>query len=261
LRIKRRQLSSFGHYKYGLAVVSDSTGIARDGTGTGTWPVRQPGLPTATHSTQPAAEPRGMASHGLVLVISGSTDMVQIPSAPKVMVGRLFIGSILGKGLCTTGLRLWKCRTAANMVTLRASLFLGCLLQSADVRIGYGINITDLTPSQQVTSRIVSQIAGFFLILAALWSKVSFAVTLLRISDGWIKGTVWCVIISVNLVLGGSVAMQWFWCWPSARIWNRDISGTCLPRNVVNGYNMAAAGRWFGSVCPGSLAQTFRLIT
>lgn len=88
----------------------------------------------------------------------------------------------------------------------------------------------------------MSQTSGFLLILCTVWSKTSFGLTLLRISNGWIKATVWFAIISINLAIGGSVAIQWFWCWPSSRIFDHDAPGECLPREVVNGYNMAVAG-------------------
>jgi hypothetical protein len=55
----------------------------------------------------------------------------------------------------------------------------------------------------------VADAAGFFSILAALWSKTSFAITLARISEGWILKTVWVIIVSTNLIMGASAVLVW----------------------------------------------------
>jgi len=51
-------------------------------------------------------------------------------------------------------------------------------------------------------------LGGFFSIVSAAWSKTSFAITLLRISDGWTYKFIWFIIISVNLSLGLAAAVH-----------------------------------------------------
>ncbi|KAK3395248.1 hypothetical protein B0H63DRAFT_387575 [Podospora didyma] len=120
------------------------------------------------------------------------------------------------------------------------ALLLGCALQSADVRIAQFGKTQGL---DSIQARLISTTAGFFLILATLWSKTSFTLTLLRITQSgcWLHRAVWAVAISINLAIGLSLLIQWFWCWPSEKIWNRDVKGQCLPRRVVHGYNIFAA--------------------
>ena len=111
------------------------------------------------------------------------------------------------------------------------------------VGLGYGKHNADI--SQDVFSRLLlySNAAGFCSILAAVWSKTSFAITLLRISDGWTKRFVWFVIITVNLVLGTTSTVQWIQCSPIERLWITDGKGTCWPRQLVININVAAAGK------------------
>lgn len=116
------------------------------------------------------------------------------------------------------------------------------ILQTVAASRGYAKDFSLVDPSKIVGTRIISSTAGFFMILAAAWSKISFALTLLRITDGWTKRIVWAVIVTVSAVLFVSVLIQWFWCWPSYRIWDHNSPGRCLPRQVINGYNMAASG-------------------
>ncbi|MBE3045623.1 hypothetical protein IMZ48_24365, partial [Candidatus Bathyarchaeota archaeon] len=59
-----------------------------------------------------------------------------------------------------------------------------------------------------------SYAAGFTTILGTCWSKTSFGITLLRVSDGWVRWFVWFLIISVNLVLIANAVILWVQCWP-----------------------------------------------
>ena len=85
--------------------------------------------------------------------------------------------------------------------------------------------------------------AGSFSILAALWSKTSFAITVLRISTGWTKKLVWFIIVSVNVALGLSIAFTWGQCVPFQKIYNPRLEGKCLPKSYQIRYNIFTAGR------------------
>ena len=60
-------------------------------------------------------------------------------------------------------------------------------MTSAAVGLGYGKHIWDMDTSVFPRLVLVSNVAGTFSILAALWSKTSFAMTVLRISTGWMR--------------------------------------------------------------------------
>ena len=94
---------------------------------------------------------------------------------------------------------------------------------------------------------ILSMAAGFGSILAASWSKVSFALSLLRISSGRVRVMVLVIIVTTNLVFGALGLMQWIQCWPVARSWDSKTPGKCWPSYIFQGYGAFASGQW----CPG----------
>lgn len=102
---------------------------------------------------------------------------------------------------------------------------------------GYGRPFDDIDPDNLSTMAFFNYAYGFMVLLAAVWSKTSFAVTLLRISDGWTKRLVWFSIITVNAVMGVSAAFQWLQCWPSEKLWKPEVDGACWPSTIVITYN------------------------
>ncbi|OAA59146.1 hypothetical protein SPI_06348 [Niveomyces insectorum RCEF 264] len=101
-----------------------------------------------------------------------------------------------------------------------------------------------------------SYIAGFFTILAAMWGKASFALTLLRIATpgGWIRYAVWFILVTVLLVMGGGAVIQWVQCWPVASLWDHTIPGTCLSSEMVQHYDL------FMSVYSGTMDIVLALL-
>jgi len=123
-----------------------------------------------------------------------------------------------------------------------------CSLLSACVSLGYGRRNSDILPENFDNVLLLSYAAGFASIVAALWSKISFALTLLRISTGRMKGFLWFIVITVNLVLGANATIHWVQCWPLDRLWHPQSHGKCWPRRTVIYYNIFAAGKYLSPV-------------
>lgn len=117
-------------------------------------------------------------------------------------------------------------------------------LISFNITIGYGKHTWDFERKNMPTFRFVSNTSGFFSILAASWSKTSFAITVLRISEGWTKRFVWFVIVSVNVVLTFGAISTYLQCTPSEKLWKPWVPGSCWPKEVIILYNMLTAGTW-----------------
>ncbi|KAK4119115.1 hypothetical protein N657DRAFT_650534 [Parathielavia appendiculata] len=125
------------------------------------------------------------------------------------------------------------------------ALVISCSLQSVGVTYGLGRLYAELDEPTINAISLYSMIAGFGSILATCWSKTSFAISLLRISNGWVKWFVWFIIISVNLVLGSNGAIQWVQCWPIQKRWNYWMEGNCFEPKIVQSYNAFIAGAHF----------------
>jgi len=84
-------------------------------------------------------------------------------------------------------------------------------------------------------------VAGDFAIFAAIYSKTSFAITLLRISEGRTRILLWFIIISVNIALGGSALIPWIQCRPVEKNWNVIVPGKCWNLKIFSYYGMAGS--------------------
>lgn len=125
----------------------------------------------------------------------------------------------------------------------KVALLYSIVLQTVGVSYGLGRHYSDLSDEAISTMGMYSMASGFGSILATCWSKTSFAITLLRISEGWTRYFIWFIIISVNLVLGSNGVIHWVQCWPVEKTWHYFMEGSCLPADVVRNYNTAVAGR------------------
>ncbi|TLS20904.1 uncharacterized protein PpBr36_10772 [Pyricularia pennisetigena] len=64
-------------------------------------------------------------------------------------------------------------------------------------------------------------------IVAQAWSKTSFAMTLLRMTEGWWHHVVLISIVTVNLLFGVSATLFWVGCGPIEKRWRPLIPGKC----------------------------------
>ncbi|KAL2194023.1 hypothetical protein P885DRAFT_43908 [Corynascus similis CBS 632.67] len=121
------------------------------------------------------------------------------------------------------------------------ALVADCAFISASITLGLGRPLTQFNFANLGDFLLFSNFAGSFSILAALWSKTSFAVTVLRISTGWIRAFVWFIIITVNACLGVAIAITWAQCMPIEKVWHPYLEGTCWPKIVQIRYNIFTA--------------------
>jgi hypothetical protein len=113
------------------------------------------------------------------------------------------------------------------------------------VSLGLGHHGRYIDPKKLDQLLMYTYIAGFFSIIAAVWSKSSFAITLLSFSDGWARRVVWFILVSVNVVLGVNATIQWIQCWPPERLWHKSTSGICwISPGSIRAYNTFAAGEF-----------------
>ena len=123
------------------------------------------------------------------------------------------------------------------LVTSWASLALASGFTTASTTFGYGKHLWDIQLGDFYALNVVSTFAGFFSVLAAVWSKTSFAITVLRLSTGWMRWVIWFIIISVNIVLGMSAILQWIRCVPVQRLFDWTVAGECWSQEAVTRYN------------------------
>ncbi|KAK0625472.1 hypothetical protein B0T17DRAFT_508459 [Bombardia bombarda] len=121
------------------------------------------------------------------------------------------------------------------------SLVLSNAFISVSVTYGFGRPLSEFNFKDLNIFLLITNLAGTFSILSALWSKTSFAITVLRISTGWTKALVVFIIISVNISLGVAIAITWGQCTPIAKTWQPRLPGTCWPKFIQIRYNIFTA--------------------
>jgi hypothetical protein len=91
---------------------------------------------------------------------------------------------------------------------------------------------------------LLSTTNASFSIAAAIWSKTSFGLTLLRIVEGRWKTLVWLSIVIVNVTLGGSIAFEWVQCNPTSPNGGSIAGAKCVDPNVIVQYGIVSGGKF-----------------
>ncbi|CAK7237478.1 hypothetical protein SBRCBS47491_009989 [Sporothrix bragantina] len=126
------------------------------------------------------------------------------------------------------------------------ALLAGVVLNVVDVGYGYGHHTWDVDPSHFGSLVTNGTISGTLFLLAACWSKTSFAFTLLRLPIGWMRALVWTIIITLNVLMHMSALSIWIEC-PFGPVTSKEAeSRICIPIPmavefgiVVGGYSAA----------------------
>lgn len=115
---------------------------------------------------------------------------------------------------------------------------------SVNVRHGMGVHVCELAmtrPQELSTVALLSLVTGSISIVATIWSKTSFALTLLRITDyRWLKITLWTMVAFLNVAMGISAVLTMVQCSPVQKSWNTFADGYCW-REAFSAYSVASA--------------------
>jgi hypothetical protein len=119
-----------------------------------------------------------------------------------------------------------------------------------------GKHVYDVPPQNYAAIGLLGNFTGTTSILAAVWSKTSFAVTLLRLMKGKMLVVVWVIIITMNIAMDLNAIFLWVRCSPVALTWDPRGPGTCWAPQVYPTYGMFAAGRCI-STCLSSSTDRY----
>ncbi|KAK5655975.1 hypothetical protein OQA88_5113 [Cercophora sp. LCS_1] len=133
------------------------------------------------------------------------------------------------------------------------------------VALDYGKHGYDINPDNLPKMPFVAVFAGFFSVLAAAWSKTSFALTLIRLSERWMRIMIWFIVVTVNGILGTAMLFMWVKCRPIAKIWDVTLEGECIPGEKIITLFQWSAG-WSGAMdvvlalCPWVLLWNMKML-
>ena len=110
------------------------------------------------------------------------------------------------------------------------------------VSYGYGKHTWDFPMQNFEKTLLVMYVTGTFAIVGIIWSKTSFALTLLRLTKGRMHVLVWFLLVTTNVFLGLSAIFNWVQCTPIEKVWRVSVPGTCWPMTSLVNYHIFSAG-------------------
>jgi apolipoprotein N-acyltransferase len=120
-------------------------------------------------------------------------------------------------------------------------LLIDCCCLTYTVSLGFGKHFLAINPAVLPSMGLMGMVGGVFAIFAVMYSKTSFAITLLRFSEKKTRSLLWFIIISVHIALGGSALIPWIQCNPVEKNWNFMTPGKCWNPKIFSSYAIAAA--------------------
>ncbi|KAF4342119.1 kinesin light chain 1 [Fusarium beomiforme] len=130
-------------------------------------------------------------------------------------------------------------QSCANM-SQEVCLAIATGLEIYNVSLGFGKDISEVDPAVVPTIALVGTLFGLFAVLSAAWSKTSFALTLLRLVDGWMSWFLWFLIIATNIIMDLVIIFSFVKCTPAKKVWHSKLPGTCWNPLVATYYNIFA---------------------
>lgn len=119
--------------------------------------------------------------------------------------------------------------------------------------LGFGRYPCDIPPANLPTIFLEGAgIGSVFSILAIVWSKTSFALTIMRISQGKLRAFVVGLAVAMNIAMMLQGVFVWAKCTPVERNWRPTLPGSCWDTKVSNGY--AVFSGILSGVCDIALA-------
>ena len=113
------------------------------------------------------------------------------------------------------------------------------------VDLGYGKHVWQIPFANLNDMFLIGQVTVTLAICSQAWSKTSFAITLLLISDGIHGRTrvfIWFAVVSINLLFGMAAMFFWIGCTPLEKAWHPFMPGSCWSPNVIVTYGIFTSG-------------------
>ncbi|KAH9872873.1 hypothetical protein J1614_005267 [Plenodomus biglobosus] len=117
-------------------------------------------------------------------------------------------------------------------------LLVEAILTQIGQNVGFGKRIADISPENLSTIILCTSIGASVSCFASTLSKISFGVTLLRLTTGALRWFIWFCIITLFLIMLPSALNTWVQCRPVAKAWNPSIEGTCWPASITINYGI-----------------------
>lgn len=141
---------------------------------------------------------------------------------------------------------------------LQVLLFIEATITQIGQLMGFGKRTVDIDPNNVLTIALWTSIGASISCFASTFSKISFGVTLLRLTTEKIRWTVWFCVVTLFLFMLPSAFITWIQCTPIAKAWNPTIEGHCWDAVITVNYGIfnaawCAAADFYLALLPWTL--------
>ncbi|XPS96929.1 hypothetical protein M3J09_006176 [Ascochyta lentis] len=117
-------------------------------------------------------------------------------------------------------------------------LLVEAILTQMGQLLGFGKRTVDIDPNNLLAIALYTSIGASISCFASTFSKISFGVTLLRLTSGPVRWFVWFCIVTLFLIMLPSAFITWIQCTPTAKAWNPTLEGTCWDATITVNYGI-----------------------
>lgn len=120
----------------------------------------------------------------------------------------------------------------------QALLLVEAIITQTGQVLGFGKRTVDIDPNNVLTIALFTSVGASISCFASTFSKISFGITLLRLTTGKIRWSVWFSVLTLFLFMLPSAFITWIQCTPTARAWNPAIEGHCWDATYTVNYGI-----------------------
>ncbi|KLU89502.1 hypothetical protein MAPG_08473 [Magnaporthiopsis poae ATCC 64411] len=121
-------------------------------------------------------------------------------------------------------------------------LLFNAIMVQIQTGMGYGKHFYDIAIENSNTMALYGLIAISVVVMGQVWSKTSFAMTLLRITGPKTKIFVWFLIITINVFMTLGAIFFWVQCTPFSKAWTPlMVGGQCWDPEINISYGIFAS--------------------
>lgn len=128
--------------------------------------------------------------------------------------------------------------TANSADATKVLLLIQAILVHVGQSFGFGKRIADIPVEDLPVVAVGISVGASISCFAATFSKISFGVTLLRLTNGGLKWFVWFCIITLFLIMVPSSLSTWIQCTPMQKVWDDSLPGHCMPADIMINYGI-----------------------
>ncbi|ORY61612.1 uncharacterized protein BCR38DRAFT_525971 [Pseudomassariella vexata] len=116
--------------------------------------------------------------------------------------------------------------------------FIESIITQLGTNLGFGKHYYNIPSANLLTIALYTSIGASISCFASTGSKISWGISLLRLTEGYCEVFVWFAIVTLFMVMIPSALLTWIQCTPIEKVWNTYVAGRCLDASIPVNYGI-----------------------